>query len=61
MAISNDGNVSDLLRIAILESLVYRPEEYHLSRQYMGRKTTEFAELEKNAQNAQKADGPSLS
>ncbi len=61
MAISSDGNVSDLLRIAILESLVYHPEHYQRSRQYMGRKTTEFAELEEHAQNAQKEGGPSLS
>jgi hypothetical protein len=60
MATSSDGNVVDLLRIAILESLVYRPELYQLSRQYMGRRTAEFAELEQQAQNAQKGGGPSL-
>jgi hypothetical protein len=46
MAASSDGNVTDLLRIAILESLVYRPEYYQRAKQYLGKKTAEFAELE---------------
>ena len=49
MATSSDGNVTDLLRIAILESLVYRPEYYQRSKQYLGKKTAEFAELEGRA------------
>ena len=46
MANSEDGNVTDLLRIGILESLVYRHEQYRRARQYMGEKTKEFADLE---------------
>jgi len=46
MANSSDGNVTDLLRVAILESLVYRPEYYQRAKQYLGKKTAEFAELE---------------
>src|SRR5271170_244388 len=51
MAASEDRDVTDLLRIAILETLVYRRECYQRARQYMGRKTKEFAEFEERAQS----------
>jgi hypothetical protein len=57
MAISGDGNVTDLLRIGILEPLVDRPEQYHRAASYMGKKTMEFADLEKRTQSAQKRTG----
>jgi hypothetical protein len=60
MATSTDGNVSDLLRIAILESPVSDPEDYKLSRHYMGRKTMEFADLEASAQSSQNSPNTSL-
>lgn len=60
MATSNDGNVSDLLRIAILESLILHSGEYQRSRHYMGRKTMEFADVEANSQSPQKSSDTSL-
>ena len=46
MANSKDGKVTDLLRIAILEPLVYRPESYKASQHYMGLKTSQLAASE---------------
>lgn len=46
MALSEDPNVTDLLRIAILESLVGNQENYKRAWPYMGLKTKEFAALE---------------
>jgi hypothetical protein len=58
MASSEDGDVTDLLRIAILETLVYHRECYQRARQYMGRKTKEFAEFEEHARSKQERISP---
>lgn len=50
MANSPDSNVSDLMRIAILENLVYRRENLRQAWKYMGPKTREFAVWEANHQ-----------
>jgi hypothetical protein len=55
MANSSDPNVSrDLLGIAILEPLVYRPEILQLAWKYMGPKMRELAILEADSQGRQK-------
>jgi hypothetical protein len=43
MAAPSDKAVSDLLRIAILETLAYRKDYYRKCLPYMGTKTKEFA------------------
>lgn len=55
MANSSDLSVSrDLLGIAILAPLVYRPEVLQLAWKYMGPKTRELAILEADSQGRQK-------
>jgi hypothetical protein len=46
MATSGDKPVIDLLRIAILESLVFRSDDYARAIPYMGPETTKFARME---------------
>lgn len=57
MATSGDRGVTDLLGIAILEPLVYRPALYQKARRYMGGKTMEFSEIEERRRREQTADG----
>ena len=52
MAASTDGNVTDLLRIAILEPLVYDRDRYQRARPYMGSKTSVLADIEEDLKNA---------
>ena len=53
MANSRDPDVKDLLRIAILETLVYRRESLRRAWKYMGTKTKEFAVWEAEHQGRQ--------
>lgn len=50
MANSADSNVSDLMRIAILENLVYKRESLRRAWKYMGPKTKRFAAWEADHQ-----------
>jgi hypothetical protein len=50
MANSHDSQVSDLMRIAILENLVYRQQSLRKAWKYMGTKTKEFAVWEADHQ-----------
>jgi hypothetical protein len=51
MANSADGEVSNLLRVAILENLVYRSKALRYAWKFMGPKTREFAVWEANEQD----------